>query len=379
MAPLSEVSPRRRAVSPRPHRRTLSGNSTGSTEVETARQTARQPNDERKIRKPVSKQHFPVLKEHQVVFTPLVTMICVALLVWEFSANGWQMQPLKENPSVGPSLETLIACGAKETSLILDGETWRLFSAMFLHAGIVHILLNMLGFLNIGYTLEYVYGPLKLATIYLMSGLYGTIVSAVFLPEIVMVGASGAILGVFGALWADILNNWGVYINTKKAILILLVLTSANVILGFMPYLDNFAHLGGMVMGFCVGLALLVHKREDVTGKAVACPKYHYITRLFGAVAAVGLFVITLMALYAKDFDINEKCGWCMSLSCIPFPPGDNPWWQCDECHSVGFYVSYFGNGTVIMSCPDATEVVTDICQGTDLDSLTSCCQVVCL
>lgn len=107
---------------------------------------------------------------------------------------------------------------------------------------------------------------LQVALIYLVGGVFGTIVSAIFVPLQVMVGASGAIFAVFGALWADLWQNWSVYQDKCQALTMLLFLTVFNVLLGMMPYLDNFAHIGGIIMGFFMGLGLLVQKREDVYG-----------------------------------------------------------------------------------------------------------------
>ncbi|CAN0001890.1 unnamed protein product, partial [Phaeothamnion confervicola] len=159
--------------------------------------------------------------------------------------SGVPPSRLQVNPMVGPSLDTLLTCGAKDTTLILDGQAWRLWTAMFLHAGIVHFIFNMIGFLQVGIMVERVYGWWRVALIYLIGGLFSTIVSAVFAPLQIMVGASGAIFAVFGALWADLWQNWRVCLNRRSAVCMLFFLTLINVILGLMPYLDNFAHISG--------------------------------------------------------------------------------------------------------------------------------------
>ncbi|CAN0430741.1 unnamed protein product, partial [Discosporangium mesarthrocarpum] len=102
---------------------------------------------------------YAVLRDHRVFFTPLMFLVCGLMLVWEFSLQDFEAVPLAENPAYGPSVETLLEAGAKRTDLIVDeGEWYRLISAMFLHAGVVHYLFNMVGFLQIGFMVERVFG-----------------------------------------------------------------------------------------------------------------------------------------------------------------------------------------------------------------------------
>lgn len=61
-------------------------------------------------------------------------ILCGILLFWEFSINGWTAESLSENPSYGPSVETLVDAGAKRTDLIVeDGDWWRLWTREILH------------------------------------------------------------------------------------------------------------------------------------------------------------------------------------------------------------------------------------------------------
>ena len=83
-----------------------------------------------------------------------------------------------------------------------SGQIWRLFTCMFVHAGIGHFLGNMIIFYIIGRLVERVYGNLYFAIIYLGSGLLGAVSSMCVHPLTVSVGASGAIFGVFGALFS---------------------------------------------------------------------------------------------------------------------------------------------------------------------------------
>jgi len=77
-------------------------------------------------------------------FTYILLVVCTAVLVASYGINGWRIEPLSVNPMIGPSAETLLKMGAKQTSLIVNqGEWYRLFSPMVLHAGLIHYFLNM--------------------------------------------------------------------------------------------------------------------------------------------------------------------------------------------------------------------------------------------
>eukprot|EP00904_Undaria_pinnatifida_P012099 jgi/Undpi1/8019/HiC_scaffold_24.g10491.m1 len=328
-------------------------------------------------------------------------MLCAVLLLWEFSLSNWEVVSLEENPSIGPSVETLIEAGAKRTDLIVDGgDWWRLWAPMFLHAGVVHFIFNMVGFLQVGAMVERVFGWWRVATIYLLAGLFGTIVSAIFVPTQIMVGASGAIFGVFGALWADLWQNWSVNQDKCRMLTVLTVLTVFQIVLGLMPFLDNFAHIGGLMMGFLIGLGLLVQKTEDGAGEALNKKCYQRTLQLVSVVAVPTFLVLGFSLLYGRS-DPSEWCGWCENISCVEFPPGDSPWWACDACSTEGFTVSTrvavgggsggrgsgsgngaanaFDNGTIAIDCPDSVTRYSDDCSAATDALLTDCCIDLCL
>ncbi|CAN0426056.1 unnamed protein product, partial [Scytosiphon promiscuus] len=108
----------------------------------------------------------------------------------------------------------------------------------------------------------------------------------------------------------------------------------ANIILGLFPFLDNFAHIGGMLMGFLVGLGLLVQKREDDFGSRLDKKCYQMSLQLVAAIAVPTLMILGLSLLYGRS-DPSEWCGWCENISCVEFP-ADDPWWPCDDCNTIG-------------------------------------------
>jgi membrane associated rhomboid family serine protease len=153
---------------------------------------------------------------------------------------------------IGPSAETLIRTGAKDTGLIvIFNQGWRLLTSTVLHAGLVHYFINMLALWFVGGAIETSHGWLAAMIIFIMSAVGGTILSALFLPEYITVGASGGIFGFIGACLADIIMNWKLLFcdfvteNGKKqshimVVAILVFDIVLNSIIGLTPFVDNF-------------------------------------------------------------------------------------------------------------------------------------------
>ncbi|XP_028088635.1 RHOMBOID-like protein 2 isoform X3 [Camellia sinensis] len=134
---------------------------------------------------------------------------CVARFLGRFS-----FQPLNENPLFGPSSSTLEKLGALEwTKVVHKHQAWRLITCIWVHAGIIHLLVNMLCLVFIGIRLEQQFGFVRIGIIYLLSGFGGSILSALFLQKSISVGASGALFGLLGAMLSELITNWTIYTN----------------------------------------------------------------------------------------------------------------------------------------------------------------------
>ncbi|KAB2338516.1 rhomboid family intramembrane serine protease [Cytobacillus depressus] len=143
---------------------------------------------------------------------------------------------------------TLIQYGAKFNPLILEGEWWRFFTPIFLHIGILHLLMNTLALYYLGTTVERIYGNIRFLLIYLLAGFFGSLASFIFSPTL-SAGASGAIFGCFGALlYFGVINPRLFFRTLGLNIIVILVI---NLIFGFtMSNIDNAGHIGGLIGGF---------------------------------------------------------------------------------------------------------------------------------
>ena len=150
-------------------------------------------------------------------------------------------------------------------SVLEDGEYFRLFTALFLHFGAAHLMNNLLMLVVIGQRLEKAAGKIRLLLIYLVSGAGANLFTVWFYQaigvEAVSAGASGAILGITGGLFAWILRSHGQIEGIgKQQMLILMGLTVYS---GFVSSsTNNAAHISGLVFGFLMGLLLYTGRKE---------------------------------------------------------------------------------------------------------------------
>jgi membrane associated rhomboid family serine protease len=94
------------------------------------------------------------------------------VLIASIAVNGWNVEPLDQNLMIGPSAETLIKMGAKDTFLIVNkNEVWRLLSSTVLHAGLVHFFINMLALWFVGAAIETSHGWGATAVIFVISAI----------------------------------------------------------------------------------------------------------------------------------------------------------------------------------------------------------------
>jgi rhomboid protease GluP len=169
-----------------------------------------------------------------------------------------------------PSSVSLNLLGWADIRLVLAGNWWVLVTAIFLHGGILHILFNMLWVRDLAPQVEILFGPHNMLTLYVLSGIGGNLV-ALFSPIILnmlfglrmpsypVVGASGAVFGLMGAMIAFGRKRGGFFGRQMARQIGMWALIL--IVMGFLfPGISNAAHIGGFVTGLLVAYLLFLQK-----------------------------------------------------------------------------------------------------------------------
>ncbi|KAG9320691.1 hypothetical protein KVV02_002921 [Mortierella alpina] len=291
-------------------------------------------------------------------FIWIVSAVQIAMLVFEF-AKGYQrtnqiVQTNPFNPMIGPGTGTIIVVGARFVPCMRDtyltnqtikcpdntaldctlsdicgftpiastgkapDQWFRFITPIFLHGGIVHLLFNLMFQLRTGADLERDMGWWRIGIIYMTSGIVGFIFGGNFAPLLSRksssMGASGAIFGLIGCLVLDLIQNWSLVVRPCWELSKLSLMILFSFAFGLLPFLDNFAHIGGFFAGILTGLVFM---------PVVYFSKRDKLIKLGLRVAALPLIVL-IIVLGLTNFYKGTSCSWCRYLSCLPI----NGW--CD-------------------------------------------------
>ncbi|WP_143304912.1 rhomboid family intramembrane serine protease [Chitinophaga vietnamensis] len=140
---------------------------------------------------------------------------------------------------------------------ITEHQYWRLFSSMFLHAGMWHLVTNMLGLFIAGIFLEPVLRSIRFSVVYVLTGLIADYVSIWYHRSAVDVGASGAIFGIYGVFLALLTTNLFHPVKRKNYLVFIGLFAAMNfIVAGFSGGIDNASHFAGFISGIICGYVL---------------------------------------------------------------------------------------------------------------------------
>ncbi|RID56333.1 hypothetical protein BRARA_G03538 [Brassica rapa] len=261
---------------------------------------------------------------------------CAARLLGRFS-----FQPLSENPMLGPSASTFEHMGGLYwNALVKNHEIWRVLTSPWLHSGLFHLLINLGSLIFVGIFMEQRYGPLRIAVIYFLSGLVGSLFAVLFVRNIPSICSGAAFFGLIGAMLSALARNWNLYTSKVSALVIILTISTVNFLIGFLPYIDNFANIGGFISGFLLGLVLLFtpqlrqdpppHKgklfEDDMRSSTRLKEMFDRpVLRIVCLVLFCGIFAGVLVAA-CWGVNLNRYCNWCRYVDCVPTRK-----WSCSD------------------------------------------------
>lgn len=255
-------------------------------------------------------------------------------------------------------------CGLSGIKLVdneYDPNQWyRVITPIFLHAGFLHILFNLLLQVTMGFSIERSIGLIKYAFIYLISGAAGFLLGANFTPRgVASCGASGALFGIVATNFLVFLyagkKNTNIYGTKRYGLFIVILLGEVIVsfVLGLLPGLDNFSHIGGFAAGLLTSIVLLkdpafvynnaiiryqhglsiweqfLNNWNPMYNFESKIPRNFYIwcgVRVLALALLIVFFVLLCKNFFGKEeLGQENSCKWCKYISCIPV----NGW--CDQ------------------------------------------------
>ncbi|TPX34019.1 hypothetical protein SmJEL517_g03264 [Synchytrium microbalum] len=316
----------------------------------------------RALYNPEVRKQLAKMKPHRPYFMITVSLIQVGMLVYSYIVNnmrtGSLIESISVNPMIGPTSWVQIQLGARFVPCMKDihylnaslyqcppgvelnatqslaavpvctlsqlcglggfqtgapDQWYRFIVPIFLHGGVVHLLLNFGFQLRTGIQMERDFGWWRVGMIYMISGVCGFIFGAAYSPTTPSVGCSGALYGLIACLLLDLLQNWKLIVNPWIELLKMLVTIIISLSIGLFPYLDNFAHVGGFFSGILAGLIFMptIHfgKWDKIRKRLM----------MLISIPATGVVMwLMLRSFYAGS---SNDCSFCKYFNCIPGMP----------------------------------------------------------
>ena len=213
---------------------------------------------------------------------PPMTLTLIGVLTAIFAAELWL--------EVLDSADHLILIGALSRDAVMQGEWWRLLTAVFLHGGLDHLFGNMIALFVLGMVCEHAFGRAQFLALFVLSGIAGSVLSMVTSAG-PSVGASGAIFGLQGAavvLFRRYRDR--LLVRDRRIGIVLIVWALYTIASGLVtPYVDNGAHIGGFIGGALIARGLhpvLLDPPDDAV--RVQITRLRWITVVVLVVAALG-------------------------------------------------------------------------------------------
>jgi membrane associated rhomboid family serine protease len=221
-------------------------------------------------------------------------------------------------------------------------QWYRFITPIFIHAGLIHIGFNMLLQLTLAKDMERAIGSIRFFLVYMSAGIFGFVMGGNFAnPAEASMGASCSLFAMIALTLLDLLYSWQERKNPVKELIFILLDIVIAFVLGLLPGLDNFGHIGGFLTGLAVGICVLhspnaLRQRlgqdvpySSVNGQAASVsfiknPLVFFKGRKplwwawwLARAAALVTIVVGFILLLNNFYVVRSTCSWCKYLSCI--------------------------------------------------------------
>lgn len=251
-------------------------------------------------------------------------------------------------------LNVLCGFGGNVPNPVFDGEGeqdpapnqwYRFIIPIFMHAGLIHIGFNLLLQLTIAKEMEMAIGSIRFFLVYMSAGIFGFVMGGNYAaPGIASTGASGSLFGIIALILLDLFYSWKERRHPVKDLLFIILDMVIAFVLGLLPGLDNFSHIGGFLMGLALGVCVL-HSPNSLRRKMGQDLSYAAVSPATGETPPpffknpIGFFkgrkplwwawwlvragflvmiIVVFIVLLNNFYSNHSTCEWCKYLSCIP-------------------------------------------------------------
>jgi rhomboid protease GluP len=152
-------------------------------------------------------------------------------------------------------IDSLYKWGGNVRQLTTNGEWYRLITNIFVHGGLIHVAFNMYALFYVGVYLEPLLGKWRYLTLYLACGVFASLTSIAVHDNVISVGASGAIFGLYGVFLALLTTNVLDKGTRRPMLQSIAIFIGYNLVYGVKSGVDNSAHMGGLISGAILGYA----------------------------------------------------------------------------------------------------------------------------
>jgi membrane associated rhomboid family serine protease/antitoxin component YwqK of YwqJK toxin-antitoxin module len=226
-----------------------------------------------------------------IVVNTIVFGVCY-LIIGTFGQPFWTLGQLK--------------LGALFNPFTLDDESYRIFTSMFLHGHLPHLIMNMYGLYAVGSQLETLVGAKKMLAVYFLSGIAAALSSLYFNLFVIGVGASGAIFGLFGfAIIVTVFLSRRQGRSLTPVIINFAVFLGINILLAEAFNADNAAHFGGLACGVVVGLTSMFTRLPFIKLHI----EYVILTLLITTFFFLPRYQVEYFKVFNRVFEIEEHIG----------------------------------------------------------------------
>jgi len=188
-------------------------------------------------------------------------------------------------------------------------QWYRFILPIFLHCGLLHLFFNLTFQVRTGVDMEKDFGTWRIGIIYMATGIFGFVFGG-YNSTAPSVGCSGALYGLIGCLFLDLIQSWKIIVNPWRELVKMLIVIGVSLAVGLCSFIDNSAHVGGLISGILTGLIFLPtisFSKTDLRIKRTAM--------------VVSIFVTTYVFywVFKTFYSENQKCKWCKYINCIDY------------------------------------------------------------